>query len=52
MTVNERLFDAALLEEYDRIRALGDLTKLNELLSKVGLKFENGSHWDTNAPNQ
>ncbi|MBK8375110.1 hypothetical protein [Sphingorhabdus sp.] len=52
MTVNERLFDAGLLEEYDRIRASGDLTKLNELLSKVGLKSENGSHWDTNAPNK
>ncbi len=46
MTVNERLFGAGLLDDYDRTRAQGDLTKLNELLAKVGLRFENGSHWD------
>ncbi len=49
MTVNERLFDAGLLDEYDRVRASGDLSKLNQLLEKVGLRFENGSHWDLDA---
>ncbi|HEX7711697.1 MAG TPA: hypothetical protein VF418_12265 [Sphingomonadaceae bacterium] len=50
MTVNERLFNAGLLDEYDRIRASRDLTELNKLLAKVGLKFENGSHWDLDPP--
>jgi Fe-S cluster assembly ATP-binding protein len=46
MTPNERLFDAGLLDEYDRIKATGDMEALNALLAKVNLKFENGSHWD------
>jgi len=44
MTPNERLFDAGQLDEYDQVRASGDLSKLNQLLEKVGLKFENGSN--------
>ena len=51
MTVNERLFDASLLDEYDRVRASGDERKLNALLARVGLKFEKGSHWDV-GPDQ
>ncbi len=46
MTPNERLFVAGLLDEYDNIKASGDLKALNQLLAKVDLKFENGSHWD------
>ena len=46
MTPNERLFNAGLLDKYDRVRATGDIDKLNQLLAKVDLKFENGSHWD------
>jgi len=51
MTPNERLFSAGLLAEYDRVRATGDVDKLNKLLAKVGLKFENESHWDIEPPN-
>jgi len=51
MTPNERLFSAGLLAEYDRVRATGDVDKLNKLLAKVGLKFEKGSHWDIEPPN-
>lgn len=46
MTPNERLFDAGLLDEYDRVRATGNLDAINDLLAKVDLKFVNGSHWD------
>ena len=49
MTVNERLFNAGLMDEYDRLRAAGDIVKLNELLARVGLKFENDSHWGVGA---
>ena len=49
MTPNERLFVTGLIDEYDRIKATGDLNALNELLAKVDLKFENGSHWDIKA---
>ena len=49
MTPNERLFAVGLLDEYDRIKATGDLNSLNDLLAKVDLKFENGSHWDIKA---
>ena len=52
MTVNERLFDAGLLEEYDQARKSGDNISQKQILTKVGLKFENGSHrnLDTNLP--
>jgi hypothetical protein len=50
MTPNERLFNAGLLDEYDRVRASGDKKALNQLLAKVGLRFENGSHWDIELP--
>jgi Fe-S cluster assembly ATP-binding protein len=46
MTVNERLFDAGLMDKYDRAAASSDFNKMNQILAKVGLKFENGSHWD------
>lgn len=44
MTVNERLFAAGLLNEYDRVRASGNVAALNALLAKVGLRFQNESH--------
>ena len=52
MTVNERLFDAGLLEEYDQARKSGDNISQKQILTKVGLKFENGTHrnLDTNLP--
>lgn len=46
ITVNERLFVAGLLEDYDRLRAAKDEIALNRLLAKVGLRFENGMHWE------
>ena len=46
MTVNERLFDAGLMEKYERVKATGNIAKLNALLKKVGLEFRDGSNWD------
>ena len=44
MTVNERLFDAGLLGEYENLRRTGDYDAINQLLGKVGLRFETGTH--------
>jgi hypothetical protein len=53
MTVNERLFEAELLDDYNRAKATGDLGKINTVLAKVDLRQdENGMNWPLNAPNQ
>ena len=46
MTVNERLFEAGLMDKYDRAVASGDTKKINRILAKVGLEFRDGSNWD------
>ena len=46
MTVNERLFEAGLMDKYDRAKAKGDIAKVNRILAKVGLEFRDGSNWD------
>ena len=51
MSVNERLFAAGLLDQYDRVRASGDTVKLNALLARVGLRFENGTHLEVGKSN-
>ena len=38
MTVNERLFAAGLIDEYDKAAAGGDLVQINRVLAKVGLR--------------
>ena len=55
MTVNERLFAACLIEEFDRTKLSGDLDEINAVLSRVGLwQDANGMNWskEDNAPNQ
>ncbi len=50
MTVNERLFDAGLLDAYDEARASGDRAKINAVLRKVDLRQdENGMNWSLDA---
>jgi hypothetical protein len=38
MTVNERLFVAGLLDDYDAAVAASDLDEINRVLVKVGLR--------------
>ncbi len=46
MTANERLFAAGLVDEYDKASATGDLTEINRVLSKVGLRQDDaGMNW-------
>jgi len=46
MTVNERLFEAGLLDAYDEARASGDLAIINAVLRKVDLhQDESGMNW-------
>ena len=53
MSVNERLFAASLLDDYDRAFAANDEAALTEILAKVDLRRdENGMNWsDDNAKN-
>ncbi|MEM6909564.1 MAG: DUF559 domain-containing protein [Pseudomonadota bacterium] len=46
MTVNERLFTAGLLEDFDAAVASDDLSSINKVLEKVGLRQdEKGMNW-------
>ena len=46
MTVNERLLVAGLLEDFDAAVASEDLSSINAILAKVGLRQdENGMNW-------
>jgi hypothetical protein len=46
MTVNERLFVAGLLDEYEAAVAMGDLDEINRVLVKVGLRQDaSGMDW-------
>ncbi len=38
MTVNERLFAAGLLDEYDLAKASGERDRINAVLRQVGLQ--------------
>jgi hypothetical protein len=50
MTVNERLYDAGLLDAYDTAKRHGDLNEINRILQKVDLRQdENGMNWPINA---
>ena len=50
MTVNERLFEANILEEYDRAVAADDEAALTEILAKIDIRRdENGMNWPINA---
>ncbi len=46
MTVNERLFQAGLMEAYEAAAASGDLGAINEVLAQVGLRQDSsGMNW-------
>ena len=46
MTVNERLSEAGLLDDYDRAMTSNDEAALNEILAKVDLRRDdNGMNW-------
>jgi hypothetical protein len=46
MTVNERLFSAGLINEYEVAVATGDLDEINPVLAKVGLRQDSpGMNW-------
>ena len=46
MTVNERLSEAGLLDDYDRAITANDEVALNEILAKVDLRRDaNGMNW-------
>jgi hypothetical protein len=50
MTVNERLFDAGLMEAYEAAKQRGDLNEINAVLRKVDLRQdENGMNWSIDA---
>ncbi|MEZ5734489.1 MAG: hypothetical protein R3E09_01585 [Novosphingobium sp.] len=47
MTVNERLFEAGLLEQFQRAQMQGDRIEINSILAKVDLwQDANGMNWD------
>jgi hypothetical protein len=49
-TVNERLFEAGLLDAYDAAVEGGDLNEINAVLNKVDLRQdENGMNWSIDA---
>ena len=55
MTVNERLFEAGLADQFEAAKASNNLKAVNDLLEVVGLwQDENGMNWsiNDNAPNQ
>ncbi len=46
MTVNERLFEAGLLDAYETAAAKGDLSEINGVLAQVGLRQDStGMNW-------
>ncbi len=50
MTVNERLFEAGLLDAYDSAVRSGDLDAINVVLSAVKMRQdEKGMNWPINA---
>ena len=50
MTVNERLFEAGLLDACEEAKAQGNLTTMNAILRKVDLRQdENGMNWSLDA---
>ena len=50
MTVNERLFEAGLLDAYYAAAATGDLNEINAVLKKVDLRQdETGMNWSVDV---
>jgi hypothetical protein len=50
MTVNERLFEAKLLDAYTEAKAQGGLAAMNAILRKIDLRQdENGMNWSLDA---
>jgi hypothetical protein len=50
MTVNERLFEAGLLDAYDAAIETGDLSEINAVLKKVDVRQdETGMNWSIDA---
>jgi hypothetical protein len=50
MTVNERLFEAGLVDAYEAAVRTGDLNEINSVVRKVDLRQDqNGMNWSIDA---